>query len=764
MSINDIIESWNSKDIINTKPYLIIDELIKHFNKISDNELINLHLIDKKFDNFSWYICKKRGQIFNVNLYIDEESFMSNRENKTILDILKANSYIKLNFYLKTLKRSQFFDKSKLSTMITINININEIPEYFKLDNIKKMEIPINIITKNKKRRLSEVCDLDKREEIEIIKKKKEDIDWSEWVSASRVRNVFLDDTIIDWLVEFNITSLDDKPVNKKCNSRGTIKYEVEDTFTNFIKAQGIEFEEKIIDIINKKHSVIKIAESYQAKDSELFKKTIDFMKEGKPIIYQGVLHNHNNKTFGAPDLMIRNDYINKFIGYDLYDNNIGSPKLGTPWHYVIVDIKHSTITLTSDGIHIRNDGSVKAYKGQLLVYTEALNVVQGTNLSKAFILGKKYSYESKGKQYEINELLTKMGVIDYSTCDKWCNDKLKKALDWIRLVRKEGHNWKLLPIPSKNELFPNMKNDRDGAFYKLKKKLAEKIYEITSVYYVGYEKRQIALEKGIFGWNDENCTSQNLGFNQSSSIAKKIDAILDINRNKDDNIIIRPSKISYNEIPWRNRKPNQFEFYLDYETLNSNYGKIEECSEYEGFNYIFMIGVGFKNKENNWEFKCFILESLNKESEKKIFDDFWKFINLKMKEYNKDESVFIHWSPAEKHAYEKAQLRHLGLENKNLIDLYQVFINEPVVVKGALNFSLKSIIKALYEKNLTQINYSESLNCADGLNAMHMAYQCYKKYDKVSNEILIMRNIEKYNELDCKSLFEIIELLRKYH
>ena len=65
-------------------------------------------------------------------------------------------------------------------------------------------------------------------------------------------------------------------------------------------------------------------------------------MKEGVPIIYQGILHNYNNKTFGAPDLMIRNDYLNKFIGYDLYNDTSPSKILDVSWHYVIVDIKHS--------------------------------------------------------------------------------------------------------------------------------------------------------------------------------------------------------------------------------------------------------------------------------------------------------------------------------------------------------------------------------------------------------------------------------------
>jgi hypothetical protein len=52
---------------------------------------------------------------------------------------------------------------------------------------------------------------------------------------------------------------------------------------------------------------------------------------------------------------MIRNDYLNKFIGYDIYNAKFGSPKLKVKWHYVIVDIKHSHIILSADTKHILN-------------------------------------------------------------------------------------------------------------------------------------------------------------------------------------------------------------------------------------------------------------------------------------------------------------------------------------------------------------------------------------------------------------------------
>jgi hypothetical protein len=144
---------------------------------------------------------------------------------------------------------------------------------------------------------------------------------------------------------------------------------------------------------------------------------------------------------------MIRNDYLNKFIGYELYKDSSSSTKLGVPWHYVIVDIKHSLITLNSDGIHIRNQDSIPAYKGQLLIYTQALNEIQGTRISKAFILGKKYIYECKGVKFEINNLMNKMGIIDYANVDKHYIDKLDVFTTHDSKVPFDNSNMKVVAV-----------------------------------------------------------------------------------------------------------------------------------------------------------------------------------------------------------------------------------------------------------------------------------------------------------------------------
>ena len=232
---------------------------------------------------------------------------------------------------------------------------------------------------------------------------------------------------------------------------------------------------------------------------------------------------------------------------------------------------------------------------------------------------------------------MNKLGTIDYNGFDRDYVDKLIKAVEWLRLVRREGNNWKLLPLPTKEELFPNMKNDKDGMFNKLKKQLAEEIHEITSVYYCGVKNRKNAFDKGVFSWNDEKCNAETLGFNEGK-ISKRVNSILNINRQNE--VIVSPKKIECNEPNWRVRKSNEMEFYLDYETMNSNFGKIivdRNEVDYEDFNLIFMIGVGYEDNNGQWQYQSFVVKESNKKSEKEMLNDFWGYINNTLKLYNKN-------------------------------------------------------------------------------------------------------------------------------
>ena len=218
MSIKQIIINWHSEEELNSRPYLIISELIKYQNKMLNKNLINLSYLDKAYDNGYYYIDSDKGTIYRINLLIDNVLINQKDDNKNILEELKCNTYMRLNFYLKTLKRAQFFDK-KVANFIAIHISFNNLSEYFQICDIKMDEISIakNIIVKNKnnKRKANQMDDNNFKIE---NKKRKEEIDFTNYISASKVRNSFLEDHLIDWLQEYNITSLEYIPIIKKCN------------------------------------------------------------------------------------------------------------------------------------------------------------------------------------------------------------------------------------------------------------------------------------------------------------------------------------------------------------------------------------------------------------------------------------------------------------------------------------------------------------------------------------------------------------------
>ena len=126
-------------------------------------------------------------------------------------------------------------------------------------------------------------------------------IDWNYMVSASSTRNYLLHDPLIDYLNEYNITSLD-KILGANPRNNDTIisienKNKTNDIFVNYIMNAGVEFENELVNIIKKSHKVITIANYRDSKNIEKYKKTIELMKEGEPIIYQGILHNYENYT-----------------------------------------------------------------------------------------------------------------------------------------------------------------------------------------------------------------------------------------------------------------------------------------------------------------------------------------------------------------------------------------------------------------------------------------------------------------------------------
>ena len=730
----DIIKHWSYKKSYESNTLII--NLANIFSKQNNLELINLNLLDDISNSNFWFLCKKTGNLFFLNI-------SSNKYNQETIHTLSQEinrySFTEVIFELEYNNKNY----SIKNTVITEKI-INNINKRLSRDIRTERRILLKTINSTNKRSSDDM------------------------ISATSIRNYMLNDPLIDFLKEYNIKSLSDKPIKKqKIGNSGKIT----DIFSEYIMKSGVQFEDELIKLLEKNHKIIKVADYTESKQVEKFNETISLMKQGIPIIYQGVLHNYENNTYGLPDLIVRSDYINTLMNYEVIsstESNLPAPLLGTNFHYKVIDIKHSCIPLRADGIHILNSDNIPAYKGQLYIYTLALNKIQGIKINKCFIWGKKYSYESCNIKYNIIDFLNKLAIIDFDNVDFEYIEKTQNGINWIKTLRNESSTWSLFPLPCRNELFPNMKNKMDGEWHSVKNELSENIDEITQVWNCGYKVRQLSHSKCIYGWKDSRFNSKNLNMNKSKK-GPIIDKILDINRQNKD--IFRPNKINYEREKWDCSNTEILEFYLDFETLSLNLDSIitDGIISSDTNQYIFMIGVGYeKNKE--WIFKSFIMENISYESEKTMFNHFIEYINQVLLLENKKFSKMYHWSFAEVGSYNNFKSKHCDLKiddsHISFYDLNKVFINEPITLKGALNYSLKTVAKALKKHNLINSTWETTSQCSNGLTAMILAYKLYKKYSlEDNNESIynepIMKEITYYNEIDCKVLWEIHNLIK---
>lgn len=645
----------------------------------------------------------------------------------------------------------------------------------------KRKRKPVNSTIKDVSNLIEEIAQTDGAPELYQ--------NWNEWVAASQTRNFVLKDTILDWLEwhgknkglfmgrKFKLGTI------PQFKTRGL-------DFGSFLMRKGTEFEDAVMASLHKKFKgkIKEIANASQVRSVDKVLETLNEMRKGTPILVQGVLHNAENKTYGMPDLIVRSDYVNKLVKtavltkkqYTIQADNLNVSTSSLPrrsgrkrrritpsankYHYVIVDIKLTTLKLRSDGIHLLTAGSIPAYKAQLCIYNEALGQLQGYTPSCAYVLGRKYNYTKtidKVKHvYAEDNCFAKLGTIDYQGIDEEYVEQTAKAVEWIKDMRANGADWDINP-PSRPELYPNMCNAMDSPWHKVKKDIAESIDEITNLWQCGVKRRDIAHENGIFKWTDTNLTAGIMGFKEGKSNTIKLDKMLEVNRS--DDIMVYPDIIQNNNQNWQDT--NKIELYVDFEAVNDLTKDFSDLSK-PGASMIFMIGVGWESPvSGSWKYKDFTMNRLTKAEERKCIRKFYKYVRKIENKFNR-KALLFHWGQFEQTTFKAAQNRHNKLWNVEWFDFLRVMRDEPIIIKGALNFSLKTITKAMYKNEMIEANYEDSA-CADGLQAMVQAYECHKeaiRKDVSMIDLPKMQEIIKYNEIDCKTLYEIVNYLRDNH
>jgi putative phage-type endonuclease len=582
----------------------------------------------------------------------------------------------------------------------------------------------------NKKRRASELESSTSLKRQRYIKE-----DWTKWVNASDTKNYIMRDPILDWL---NIYGQDIKVQDKYNN------------FNDYINSRENRFRNAVIENIYqrfKDDDIVSIANMSEKFSIDKYHETIDAMMKGVPFILNGILHNHVNQTYGMPDIILRTDYLEKLID-DVEDVHITN-KSHLGHHYCLINIKYMSMTLRNG--HIVNMGNMASYKSELIICNEALKSIMGYVPNHMYIIGRKY------KDNEYHGPFEKIGMIDTGSYDYEIMVKAHEAVTWVKELKKYGGEWDIYK-PHRWELYPNMSNAFDYPWNSVKRNIADKIGEITLLWNCGIRERELAHQNGIYSWKKLN--SDIIGFkNHKKNI---LDNILLINQGNGKDYMVKNK--------CKKIKRNKLEFFVDFETVSNLDNTFDDVKNYRknkktnvNINgMIYMIGLGWIDN-GRWKFRSFTVDRLNSKCEKKILKEWLKCMVDIKKEFNFRGNVKIyHWSNAEVIESNKAFQRHNMKNIKlNWVDLCDYFKKNCIAIKGAFSYGLKPIASALYKQKKIKTKWSDT--SLDGTSAMLAAWSC-ERQSLESNKKLVeygdVKEIIKYNEVDCKVIWEILNLL----
>lgn len=557
------------------------------------------------------------------------------------------------------------------------------------------------------------------------------------WISASKTRNFIMEDPLIDFLKYKNISPIVNIPDTIVRNR----KRGYSETFDEQLMNNGNNFELSTIEHIQnnvESKDFVTIGQSYEAFNIAKYIETLNAIYNNVPIIYQPVLWNESNKTFGCADLIIKSSMAKKlFLSYESdYKDDI----------YQVYDVKWSTISLMAGTNNLNNDKGAKTYKAQLWIYTQALNKMTQSKNSVAYVIGKKYKRVKKddeGKSITESTInaYNEIAKVDFSR-EKANINTFRQAIKWQKEIRT---NKNLVHDPPNDvRLYPNMKN-HNGDFHEIKKELSLKNRELTMIYNIGVKHRNAALEHNINTIDDPKLTPEILGLKPSPTTSL-ISNILEVNNAKCKEFVI------YNDLSDQgNWKNNKVRCYLDIETISTTIYDLAHNRP----NYIFMIGVGVVVNDT-WTFKVFTVDNLLEESETKIINEFNIYMNDLSAKYNRIKSIpMYHWSN-----FEQTNLKPVAaIDDKfKYYDMCHWVKDNGICVKGAFDFKLKNYAKALFSNGMIDVEWPHGIS--DGINAMNIAFNYYR-HDVGDKEVI--KDVENYNHIDCKAMFAIHQMCKEF-
>ena len=610
--------------------------------------------------------------------------------------------------------------------------------------------------------------------------------DWQEWANPGDIRNWMLDDPLIDWLQLYggNLGYIPKEEVES---------YDGNLDFGKFVAERAAAFRAGILRLLAQRYETTTIARNRgDRKRLDRARESFAAMQRGVPIIHRPALRDAENRNYGSPDFLVRSDVLHELFPEDISVSEATTPAAdlgGNPWHYRVVNVKYMTLHLNAAGTELGNAGNA-AHKAELYLLNRMLGRLQGYLPPASYALGRGWTRTQRRQTYGGDSALERLGPVPQGGSIARgvpIADAVDRATEWVRRLRTEGKEWQLLPTPSVPELYPNMKNsgdgdlmtDRnggetapegdDGASAELwigaKQWLARDLKELTRLWRVGVAGREKAHSQGIYRWDDPRVTPEAVGVGGETNgpILEQLLAV-----NTADGPPVRPGRIERERAEWQGTPA--VEFYVDFEFCGDLNDDFTNLPQKGGQPLIFMIGCG--HVENGaWSFASLVAHELSLAEEARIIAAWLEHmatVRGRLAPENRKPRVF-HWSNAETNAFRSAGDRHPGHAWPELgwYDfLAKVMRAQPVVVRGALDFGLKSVAQAMHRHGLIETGWDDG-NPVDGLGAMVGAWRCdaeARQKGVPMTALPLMTDIADYNEVDCKVMMEIVQYLRQHH
>lgn len=625
------------------------------------------------------------------------------------------------------------------------------------------------------------------RKVIQLIIDKKQNINYY-WISASKLYNYINDEPLLDWLTLFGKNKgykTDDEIEyqeycetteleNNKLSFEEFIKKNNEYNFMKYILEQGNKYEKHVYDILKNKYNekIINVENDYNFQKFEYDKKldkTRNLILNNTPIIYQGLVCDPDTKTFGIPDLIVREDYLSDFINISKKEFNEEKKY----YNYYIIDIKFHTLEYKKDSNILIPNPSQQQYISQMYLYTKGLrhlihpSVINCSLLEhQAYIIGRTWNFNN-----------TCIGHIDFKLYSKLI-DKIKKGLEWYKELKNKGNTWNPL---NRNiyELYPNMKNNKDNNWRKSKQIISEKLSEITMLWNCNIDIREKAHLNGIYSWNSDKFNI--FDYIKESEISNLINNIIKINTQcvklfDYDNTTIIDKKWKIEDcFKIVNKNNIVIDGFIDIETIFD----IRTIDVQKEESMVYMIGLYYnkipitsrtKKYKENMIHKTFCVDVLEKFQEKKMIEEFI----LYLKSFNCEKHItwrLYYYSGIEKNmlnklfAYYCIEPESYGISIE-WIDLYDILIKYKFVFKNCFKYSLKNINNILNQLKYIPDEYIyKNTLIKNELDSIIAIYKCdnESKINNINiNKSNTFKDISYYNMIDCISLYHLRNFLQQ--